>query len=48
LAENFENGHKINVQNQLCRYRINFRIVENGILDHNAVFSSDCCKKLLP
>jgi len=48
LAENFENGHKINVQNQLCRYGLISGIVENSILDHNAVFSSGCCKKLLP
>ena len=48
LAENFKNGHKINVQNQLCRDRLIFRIVENVIIDHNAVIFIFYCKKLLP
>ena len=48
LAKNFENGHKINVQNQLCRYRLIFSIVENRILDHNAVIFIFYSKKLLP
>jgi len=39
LAKNFENGHKINVQNQLCRYRIIFSIVENGVYTIMLLFS---------
>ena len=48
MAQDFENGHKINVQNQLYRDGLISGIVENGILDHNAVIFIFYCKKLLP
>jgi len=48
LAKNFENGHKINVQNQLYRDGLISGIVENGILYHNAVIFIFYSKNLLP
>ncbi len=48
LAKNFENGHKINVQNQLYRDRLISGIVENCVLYHNAVIFIFYSKNLLP
>jgi len=48
MVENFENGHKINVQKRFCRDRIIFGLVENTDLDHNAAIFIFYSKNVLP
>jgi len=48
MAQDLENGHKINVQFRFGRRRIRLGIVEICVLDHNAAISQKWCKKLLP
>jgi len=48
MAENFENGHKINVQKRICRDRIKFGLVGNTNLDHNAAIFIFYSKNVLP
>ena len=48
MAENFENGHKINVQKRFCRDRIIFGLVGNTNLDHNADIFIFYSKNVLP
>ena len=48
MVENFENGHKINVQKRFCRDRIIFGLVENTVLHHNAAIFIFYSKNVLP
>jgi len=48
MAEEFENGHLINVQKRFSRDRIRFGLVENRVLHHNAAIFIFYSKNVLP